>query len=169
MELFSSRRWRLYRPKQKAVVFMFNPQKLCNASMTNSIVVWLLGQTSCSSPSTKELHGYIDLIFSFALFLLFYELIRHSTEQAILTNGEIRTCDITKLVHDTTPHNSFVFKSVPAYFHPNTCLCSSLSLFLFYYIEDNPFSLWHKISLLCLCIRFVCVQSCTIHVCLCHL
>ena len=28
MELFSSWRWGLYRPKQKAVVFMLNPQKI---------------------------------------------------------------------------------------------------------------------------------------------
>ena len=55
MELFSSRRCRLDRPKQKAVVFMLNPKKLSNTCLANSIVVWLLGQSSCSSPSTKEL------------------------------------------------------------------------------------------------------------------
>ena len=33
MELFSSRRWRLERPKQKAVVFMFNSNKLCKTCM----------------------------------------------------------------------------------------------------------------------------------------
>ena len=30
MELFSSKRWKLDRFKQKAVVFVLNPEKLCN-------------------------------------------------------------------------------------------------------------------------------------------
>ena len=54
MEIFSSRRWRLHWPKQKSVVLLLNPNKLC---MKNSIVVSLLGRSSCSSPSTKELHA----------------------------------------------------------------------------------------------------------------
>ena len=33
MELFSRRRWRLDRPKQKAVVFMLNSKKLCKTCM----------------------------------------------------------------------------------------------------------------------------------------
>ena len=33
MEPFSSRRWRLVWPKQKAVVFVLNPKKLCNRCM----------------------------------------------------------------------------------------------------------------------------------------
>ena len=56
MELFSSRRWRLYQPKQKAVVFMLNP-KTFNQHVNGIIPyihVWLLGRSSCS---TKELHG----------------------------------------------------------------------------------------------------------------
>ena len=57
MEVFSSRRWRLYRPKQNAVLFMSNLKRLCNTCMAYSIIVWLLGRSSCSSPSTKELHG----------------------------------------------------------------------------------------------------------------
>ena len=35
MELFSRRRWRLDRPKQKAVVFMLNPTNLCNTCMSS--------------------------------------------------------------------------------------------------------------------------------------
>ena len=57
MELFSRRRWRLDRPKQKAVVFVLNPKNYATRAWHNSIVVWLLGQSSCSSPSTKELHA----------------------------------------------------------------------------------------------------------------
>ena len=33
MEFFSSRRLRLYQPKQNAVVCMLNPKKLCNTCM----------------------------------------------------------------------------------------------------------------------------------------
>ena len=33
MELFSRRRWRLDLPKQKAVVFVLNPEKLSNTFM----------------------------------------------------------------------------------------------------------------------------------------
>ena len=57
MELFSSRRWRLDRAKQKAVVFVLNPKNYATHAWDNSIVVWLLGESSCSSPSTNELHG----------------------------------------------------------------------------------------------------------------
>ena len=57
MELFTSKRWRLYRPKQKAVVFMLNPKNYVTPVWQHSIVVWLLGQSSCSSPSNKELHA----------------------------------------------------------------------------------------------------------------
>ena len=56
MELFSSRRWRLDRAKQKAVVFMLNPKIYATHAWHNFIVVWLLGQFSCSTPFTKELH-----------------------------------------------------------------------------------------------------------------
>ena len=52
MELFSRRRWRLDRPKQKAVVFVLKPKNYATRAWHNSIVVWLLGRSSCSSPST---------------------------------------------------------------------------------------------------------------------
>ena len=42
MELFSSSRWGLYRPKQKGVVFMFNPKNYATFAWHNFIVVWLL-------------------------------------------------------------------------------------------------------------------------------
>ena len=58
-ELFSSRRWRLYRPKQKVVVFILNRKKYSTHECHNSIVVWLLVCSSCSSPSTAELHGWV--------------------------------------------------------------------------------------------------------------
>ena len=57
MELFSRRRWRLDRPKQKAVVFVLNPKNYATRAWHNSIVVWLLDQSRCWSLSTKELHG----------------------------------------------------------------------------------------------------------------
>ena len=57
VELFISRRWRLDRPKQKAVVVMLNPKNYALHARHNEIVVWLLGQSSCSSPSTEELCG----------------------------------------------------------------------------------------------------------------
>ena len=49
MELFRSRRWRLDRPSQKAVVFMFEPQKIIQHmhGMISYIAVWLLGRSSC--------------------------------------------------------------------------------------------------------------------------
>ena len=50
MELFSRRRWRLDRPKQKAVVFVLNPKNYVTCAWHYSIVVWLLGRSSCSSP-----------------------------------------------------------------------------------------------------------------------
>ena len=59
MELFSSWRWRLDRPNQKAVVFKFNSKNYARHAWHDSIVVWLLGRSSCSSPSTKELHGLV--------------------------------------------------------------------------------------------------------------
>ena len=55
MELFSNRGGRLDRPKQKAAVFVLNPKKYATDAWHNSTVVWLLGRSSCSSPSTKEL------------------------------------------------------------------------------------------------------------------
>ena len=58
MDLFSSRRWGLQEPKQKAVVFMLNRKNYATLACHNSIVVWLLGRSSCSSPTTKELHGW---------------------------------------------------------------------------------------------------------------
>ena len=54
MELFSSRRWKLDRPKQKAVVFVLNPENYATHAWHDSIVV---GRSTFSSPSTKELHG----------------------------------------------------------------------------------------------------------------
>ena len=57
MELFSRRRWRLYQPKWQAVVFMTNQKNYAALARHHSIHVWLLGQFSCSSPSTKELHA----------------------------------------------------------------------------------------------------------------
>ena len=57
MEHFSNRRWRPYWTKCKAVVFMWNPQKLRSTCMHYSIHVWLLGRSSCSFSSTKELHA----------------------------------------------------------------------------------------------------------------
>ena len=57
MELFSSRRWRLDRPKQKAVVSMLNPKIYATHAWHIFVVVWLLGRSSCSSPYTKELYG----------------------------------------------------------------------------------------------------------------
>ena len=38
MELFNSKRWRLYWPKQKAVVFMLNPKKYASLAWHNSIM-----------------------------------------------------------------------------------------------------------------------------------
>ena len=46
-------------PKQKAVVFMLNLKIYATPARHNSIVVWLLGRSSCSSPSTKELHDIV--------------------------------------------------------------------------------------------------------------
>ena len=60
MELFSSRRWRLYRPKQKAVVFILNPKNYATHAWHYSIHVWLLGQSSCLSPTSKKLHDLED-------------------------------------------------------------------------------------------------------------
>ena len=57
MELLSSRRWRLDRPKQKPVVFVLNPENYATHAWHDSIDVWLLGRSTCSSPSTKELLG----------------------------------------------------------------------------------------------------------------
>ena len=61
MELFSSRRWRLDRPKQKAVVFMLNRKINATHAWHNFIVVWLLGLSSSSSPYTKELHDLMHV------------------------------------------------------------------------------------------------------------
>ena len=54
MERFSSWRWRLYRPKQKAAVFMLNLKDYATHAWHNSIVFWLLGRCICSSPSTSS-------------------------------------------------------------------------------------------------------------------
>ena len=54
MELLSGRRWRLYRSKQKAVVFTLN---YAIHAWHNSIDVWLLDQSSYSPATIKELHG----------------------------------------------------------------------------------------------------------------
>ena len=43
MELFSSMRWRLHRPKQKAVVFMLNPPKIYNTCVEKFHSCWTLG------------------------------------------------------------------------------------------------------------------------------
>ena len=60
MELFSSRRWRLDRPKQKAVVSMLNPKIYATHAWHIFIVVWLLGWLSCRSPYSKELYAWAD-------------------------------------------------------------------------------------------------------------
>ena len=55
-------RWRLHRPKQKAVVQ--TPKNYAeHASRHYSIHIWLLGWSSCSSPSTKELHDLGNVKF----------------------------------------------------------------------------------------------------------
>ena len=64
---------------QKAVVFMLNPKKYTTHAGHNSIVVWLLGPSSCSSPSTKELHVHFIgewwcTFLLFSLFLTFFSL-----------------------------------------------------------------------------------------------
>ena len=55
MELFSSSRWRLYRSKLKAVVFMTKPKKLCSKCRALFHTCLLLGRSGCSFSSTKEL------------------------------------------------------------------------------------------------------------------
>ena len=58
-------------PKQKAVVFMLNPKMYAKHAWNNFIVVWLLGRSCCSSPSSKELHGYTNWL---KIFMLLAEL-----------------------------------------------------------------------------------------------
>ena len=36
------------------------PKNYATHAWDNSLIVWLLGRSSCSSPSTKELHGVGD-------------------------------------------------------------------------------------------------------------
>ena len=60
MEFFSSRRWRLHWPKQKAIVYMSNPKQLCSTRMASFHTSLTVGQIHCSSSSTKELHGLVD-------------------------------------------------------------------------------------------------------------
>ena len=50
-------RWRLYRPKWYAIVLMTKPNKISSAYKVRFNTYWLLGRSSCYSPSTKELHG----------------------------------------------------------------------------------------------------------------
>ena len=57
MEIFSRKRWSLYRPVRWAVVFVNNQKLYAAHAWQLSIHVWLLGRPGCSSPSTKELHG----------------------------------------------------------------------------------------------------------------
>ena len=56
MELFSSRRWRLDRPKQKAVVFVLNPKNYAADAWHNSTVARLL---LLKSSMTKYLYDFI--------------------------------------------------------------------------------------------------------------
>ena len=61
MELFGSRRWRLHWPKQKAVVLMLTQKIMQHMDAIHySIVAWLLGWSSCSASSAKELHELGD-------------------------------------------------------------------------------------------------------------
>ena len=60
MELFGSRRWSLYWPMQKNVLFMTNRKKYVALAWKHSMLVWLLGRSSCSSPTSRELHGLVD-------------------------------------------------------------------------------------------------------------
>ena len=43
----------------KKLLFMLNQKNYATHAWHNAIIVWLLGLSSCSSPSTKELHGYV--------------------------------------------------------------------------------------------------------------
>ena len=45
-----------YRPNGKLLCLWQTPQKYASRAWHYSIPVWLLGQSVCSSPSTKELH-----------------------------------------------------------------------------------------------------------------
>ena len=44
----------------QVVMFMTTPQKYATHAWQYSILVLLLGQSVCSSPATKELHGRIQ-------------------------------------------------------------------------------------------------------------
>ena len=61
MDLFCRKRWRLFRSKCLAVLLMTNRKNYAANVLHHSIHVWLMGQTSCSSPSTKEFHAWTSL------------------------------------------------------------------------------------------------------------
>ena len=97
---------------QKAVVFMLNPKKYTTHAGHNSIVVWLLGPSSCSSPSTKELHVHFIgewwcTFLLFSLFLTFFSLATVSLSLSLSiyhTHWHVHTsCRVTSR-HVTSRH-----------------------------------------------------------------
>ena len=65
MELFIRRRWRLYRPKWLAVVLWQTGKNYPENGWQCSLHVWLLGQSSCSFPSSKEPQTHNVRTFNF--------------------------------------------------------------------------------------------------------
>ena len=57
MELFSRRRWMWYAPSRGLLCLCQTPKIYAEHAWYHSIHVWLLGRSSFSSLTTKELHG----------------------------------------------------------------------------------------------------------------
>ena len=88
IELFSRMWWRLILgPKWEAVVFIRSPKNYTAQALQLYIHVWLLGRSSCSSPSTKVLN---DTAFYYSLSLSH----RHSCNTSHCSNT-------SKLQHNT--------------------------------------------------------------------
>ena len=114
MELFCSSRWRLYRPKRWAIVFISTPAPpkiFAPLARHHSIHVWLLGRSRRSAPSTKELHARPIVIISSRIFLEeFLNWNEACNKIIVLTEAFIfKTKIVFRNIFDWTSVESFPF------------------------------------------------------------
>ena len=76
MELFSSRRWRIDWPMQKAIVFMLNPQKLCNTCMTSVHKCLTVKPIGCTRIASKVRLHIKRIVLKNVIYLLVQNIIK---------------------------------------------------------------------------------------------
>ena len=96
----------LYQPKQKSGVFMLNPKNYATWTWNNSKVVWLLGRSSCSSPSAK---GSIDTLKPYILVHPKWIISYLEPSSLVYILPQLQTAQILTQLTDSKIHGYIVY------------------------------------------------------------